>query len=80
MKADFEKGTKICSRCKKELPLKMFGRDKSNNDGLSVYCKKCFCERTKQYYKKIERRLQNTKVKEAVYLVGKDMNVGIVEF
>lgn len=23
MKADFEKGTKVCSRCKKELPIEM---------------------------------------------------------
>lgn len=28
MKADFEKGTKICSRCRKELPLDMFGKKK----------------------------------------------------
>lgn len=28
MKADFEKGTKICCRCKKELPLDMFYKDK----------------------------------------------------
>lgn len=27
MKADFEKGTKVCSRCRKELPLNMFGKN-----------------------------------------------------
>lgn len=41
MKANFEKGTKICSRCKKELPLSMFTKHKSKSDGLNVYCKEC---------------------------------------
>lgn len=29
MKADFEKGTKVCSRCKKELPIEMFSKNKN---------------------------------------------------
>ena len=41
MKADFEKGTKVCSRCRKELPLNMFSKDKGRSDGLDCYCKKC---------------------------------------
>lgn len=40
MKADFEKGTKVCSRCRKELPLNMFSKDKGRSDGLDCYCKK----------------------------------------
>lgn len=40
MKADFEKGTKICSKCKKELPIDMFGKNKNAIDGLQWYCKK----------------------------------------
>lgn len=31
MRADFEKGTKVCSMCKKELPLNMFWKCKTNN-------------------------------------------------
>lgn len=49
MKADFEKGTKICCRCKKELPLDMFYKDKSRNDGLCCCCKKCSNEYSKAY-------------------------------
>ena len=45
MKADFEKGTKICSRCKKELPIEMFNKSRGMNDGLQFYCKACL----KQY-------------------------------
>ena len=41
MKADFEKGTKICSRCKKELPIEMFCNDRSKVDGLYNLCKQC---------------------------------------
>lgn len=50
MKADFEKGTKVCCRCKKELPLDMFCKNSSTSDGLSCYCKKCSYERNKMYY------------------------------
>lgn len=56
MKADFEKGTKVCSRCKKELPIEMFYRDKQRSDNLYVYCKKCSGE----YDKKIHDKTRNT--------------------
>lgn len=49
MKADFEKGTKVCSRCKKELPLNSFSINKSTNDNLCCYCKQCAKECAKQY-------------------------------
>ena len=41
MKANYEKGTKICSKCKKELPIKMFYKDRTRFDGLGMYCKDC---------------------------------------
>lgn len=50
MKANFEKGTKICSRCRKELPTSCFYKDKSKSDGLTVYCGECICNEHKQYY------------------------------
>jgi hypothetical protein len=50
MKADFEKGTKICSRCRKELPLDMFGKSKNRSDGLNIYCKECSRIKWKQCY------------------------------
>lgn len=50
MKADFEKGTKICSRCRKELPINCFHKNKSTNDGLHTYCVECIRDKWKQYY------------------------------
>jgi uncharacterized protein L426 len=44
MKANFEKGTKICSKCKKELPIDHFQKDKSKSDGLNTRCKDCVAE------------------------------------
>ena len=41
MRADFEKGTKVCSKCKRELPIEMFGKDKTQKDGLYCSCKEC---------------------------------------
>lgn len=56
MKADFEKGTKICSRCRKELPLDMFRKDKNKSDGLKIYCKECSSIIFREWYRKdIER-------------------------
>ena len=49
MKADFEKGTKVCSKCKRELPISEFNKNKSEPDGLNVYCKICVSEKQKQY-------------------------------
>lgn len=40
MKADFEKGTKVCSRCKKKLPISDF-YNKGKNNEVSCICKKC---------------------------------------
>ena len=47
MKADFEKGTKVCNKCKRELPISEFNKDRSKEDGLYLYCKQC----TSEYYK-----------------------------
>lgn len=52
MKADFEKGTKTCTRCRKELPLSMFGKNKDKSDGLNLYCEECFSVICKRRYRK----------------------------
>lgn len=41
MKADFEKGTKVCGKCKQELPLLYFAKDRSSKDGMYSRCKPC---------------------------------------
>jgi hypothetical protein len=41
MKADFEKGTKICSKCRRELSIEQFNKDSSKSDGLNMQCKDC---------------------------------------
>ena len=44
MKADFEKGTKVCSRCKRELPISEFNKNKRNKDGIDNKCRQCASE------------------------------------
>ena len=51
MKADFEKGTKVCSKCRRELPISEFCKSESSNDGLRCYCKKCESNRICAYAK-----------------------------
>lgn len=52
MKANFEKGTKICPRCRKELPISCFNKCKSRSDGLSCRCKECRAIINKRWYNK----------------------------
>jgi len=40
-KADFSKGTKVCSHCKIEKELVQFNKDSNKSDGLHSRCKVC---------------------------------------
>lgn len=68
MKADFEKGTKICSRCKKELPIEMFSENGAKSDNLCCYCKQCEKERNKQY----RDNRKNIETKNIIHLVEQE--------
>ncbi len=59
MKADFEKGTKVCSKCKRELPIEMFGKDLSRIDRLNCNCKKCSIIRYKEYKNKNKDKIKD---------------------
>lgn len=41
MKVDLKKKKKVCSKCKRELPIEKFGKNKNATDGLQWYCKEC---------------------------------------
>lgn len=41
---------KICSKCKRELPISHFHKDKSKKDGYRADCKECRKPITKKYY------------------------------
>lgn len=47
--------TKICTKCKKELPTSAFRKRTDAHDGLQGYCKSCISE-----YKKSKRRAAKT--------------------
>ena len=36
---------KVCSRCRQELALSEFGKDRQRDDGLTIYCRRCRRER-----------------------------------
>ena len=54
MKANFETGLKICSTCKRELPLSMFRKRASSSDGLMYQCKDCK-DKIDNFYRKSEK-------------------------
>jgi hypothetical protein len=41
--------TKVCCRCKQSKPLDLFNKNKSNPDGLNVYCRPCSLEYFARY-------------------------------
>jgi hypothetical protein len=43
---------KRCSGCKDTLPLDQFYKNKTNEDGKSIYCKECTKLNAKKYYQK----------------------------
>jgi len=43
--------TKICSKCKEELPISEFHRNKTHKDGLTSACKRCRKIESKNYLK-----------------------------
>ena len=43
---------KRCTGCKETLPLNEFYKNKTNEDGKSIYCKECTKLNAKKYYQK----------------------------
>ncbi|MFF0462159.1 endonuclease VII domain-containing protein [Streptomyces mexicanus] len=43
---------KHCTKCKRELPLAAFARDRHRRDGLQVYCRECVAEYSAAHYRR----------------------------
>ena len=71
MKANFETGLKICSKCRRELPLSSFTAIKSKSDGLSLYCKECSSNYNKEWRKKNHDRNNETQKRYQQKVLGK---------
>ena len=56
--------TKVCTKCRRELPLSEFTKNKSRSDGRQCWCKSCRSELNKTRVRETER--ENTKKKEIV--------------
>lgn len=55
------KTTKVCTKCKRELPVSSFGPNKRSSDGLKVYCRDCENENCRKYRAKKYGRQGKTK-------------------
>jgi hypothetical protein len=55
--------TKICNKCKKELNISEFWKNKYNKDGLVHSCKEC----SKKYNKKLYETDENTQNRRKEY-------------
>jgi len=59
-----EELTKKCTKCRRELPLSEYTKNKSRSDGLQAWCKSCRSELNKTRVRQPER--ENIKKKEIV--------------
>lgn len=51
--------SKVCTKCKQELPIILYSKDKTRTDGLSPYCKSCRSAEHVEWRKRnAERKLQ----------------------
>lgn len=76
MKADFEKGVKICSKCKKELPISEFSKNKATKDRLNCYCKKCASRKVCDYVKSEKGRRKRKEYYSLEYIKEKNRKRG----
>lgn len=44
--------TKVCCKCKRELPVEEFYKNKKMKDGLQSYCKQCQVDYSRQSHSK----------------------------
>lgn len=61
--APYEKNKKWCNKCQTNKSFNSFGKNKSTNDGLSCYCKKCCNTLSKQNWKDNKKELSKQKKK-----------------
>ncbi|GED87973.1 hypothetical protein TNCT6_50580 [Streptomyces sp. 6-11-2] len=52
MRVAGEPNAKQCTKCKRELPLAAFARDKNRRDGLQVHCRECVAEYSAAHYRR----------------------------
>jgi hypothetical protein len=53
--------TKICSKCKRELSITEFYKNKSRKDGLNFWCKKCQLKCNNFYHQKHKEKINEYK-------------------
>jgi len=51
-KTDLLKGTRVCSKCKKELEFSFFAKNNKARDGINAWCKECTNEWHRNYFHK----------------------------
>ena len=70
MEANLETGTKICSRCKRELPLDQFYASTTAKDGYRPQCIECSKLSSKEAQQR--KRERDAQAKEAVTELKQD--------
>jgi len=48
--------SRVCPRCKQDLPINHFGKNKRNKNGLQTYCKPCTSKNSSESHKRNKER------------------------
>ncbi|MEU1274938.1 endonuclease VII domain-containing protein [Streptomyces sp. NPDC005799] len=62
-----ESSAKRCRKCKLDLPLAAFARDRNRRDGLQADCRKCVAEYSAAHYRR-RREAEGKSVREKVFV------------
>lgn len=62
-------GTKVCTKCAKELPVICFAVDAKNLDGLQGQCRDCLSDYNKQRYKEKEKPTKTINRKKMIHII-----------
>lgn len=62
-------GTKVCSKCERELPVICFAVEAKHSDGLQSQCRDCLSEKNRQWYKEKKKPMKVLPRKKVIHLI-----------
>lgn len=62
-------GTKVCTKCNKELPVICFAVEARHSDGLQSQCRDCLSEKNRQWYKEKKKPTKALLRKKVIHMI-----------
>lgn len=62
-------GTKVCTKCERELPVIHFAVNRKNSDGLHSQCRDCLSEKKLEWYKEKKKPTKKLSRKRVIHKI-----------